>query len=125
MRRRRDAVHPPQDPEPESLLPLPHLPLLILLALAEGARHGSGVIDRIAQIGGAGVAPSSGSLYLAMGRLVERGLILDVPGPTDADTRRRHFDLTSLGRRVLAAETERLAALVALSRSTAADGEGR
>lgn len=117
MRRRTESTHPPANPEPEIFLPLPHLPFQVLLALADGPRHGGGVIRRIEEIGDRGEVPSSGSLYLAMGRLEERGLIEDAPSPPEADARRRYFRLTALGRRVLAAETERLARLVRLSRS--------
>ena len=103
--------------EPESFLPLPHLPFHILLAVAEGGRaHGYAVIQRIREITGGKITPSSGSLYLAMVRLEERGLLRDVPPPTDeTDARRRYYELSPLGRRVLEAESRRLAGLVALA----------
>jgi DNA-binding PadR family transcriptional regulator len=80
------------------------------------------VIERIQAMTDRGGVPSSGSLYLAMSRLEERGLIEDAPAPPGADARRRYVHLTALGRRVLAAETERLAGLVELSRRLAAGG---
>lgn len=113
MRRRSESTHPPENPEPEVFLPLPHLPFHILLALTRQPRHGWGVIQQIARLTGGRDEPSSGSLYLAMSRLSERGLIEDAPRPEpETDSRRRYFRLTPLGRRVLAAETERLAGLV-------------
>lgn len=122
MRRRKESTHPPENPDPGIFLPLPHLPFQVLLALADGARHGGGVIERIQAMTDRGGVPSSGSLYLAMSRLEERGLIEDAPAPPGADARRRYVHLTALGRRVLAAETERLAGLVELSRRLAAGG---
>ena len=123
MRRRRESLKPPKDPSPEVFLPLPHLPFHVMLALAEAPRHGWSVIARIRELSGGREQPSTGSLYLAMSRLVERGLIEDAPAPTESeDRRRRHFRLTPLGQRVLAAETERLASLVKLSRRWTARG---
>lgn len=116
MRRRRESIDPPEHADPAVFLPLPHLPFLVLLALADGARHGWAVIRRIEDISGGRDAPSTGSLYLAMSRLEERGLLEEEAAPSDADGRRRYFRLTPLGRRVLHAETERLASLVDLSR---------
>ena len=117
MRRRPESIRPPSDPEPEVFLPLPHLPFHILLALSRSPRHGWGVVQQIAELTGGRDEPSSGSLYLAMSRLVERGLIEEAPRPeADTNARRRYFRLTPLGSRVLAAETERLAGLVEISR---------
>lgn len=117
MRRRSESTRPPENPDPEVFLPLPHLPFHILIALTERPRHGWGVVQEIGRITQGRDEPSSGSLYLAMSRLTERGLIEDTPRPEDdTDGRRRYFRLTPLGRRVLAAETERLSGLVELSR---------
>jgi len=100
--------------EPEAFLPLPHLPLHVLLALADGEpMHGWAVIKRIEEMTDGGTCPSTGSLYLAMGRLEERDLLEEVAPPSDdVDARRKYYRLTGLGRRVLQAESRRLAALV-------------
>lgn len=107
-------------PEPDTFLPLPHLPYHVLLALA-GAEplHGWGVIKRIDEMTGGATCPSTGSLYLAMARLEERGLLEEVAPPRDdVDARRRYHRLTPLGRRVLEAETRRLASLVEVARAS-------
>ncbi|HSR41061.1 MAG TPA: helix-turn-helix transcriptional regulator, partial [Longimicrobiales bacterium] len=84
-----------------------------------------GIVKRVAEIT-EGPEPSSGSLYLAISRLKERGLLEDAPSPADEGDGRRNFvRLTPLGRRVLQAETERLAGLVELSRRWSdASGDG-
>lgn len=104
-------------------LPLANLPLHVLLALAEGERHGWAVIKRIEELTAGLQSPSSGSLYLAMTRLEERGLIEDAPAPADeTDPRRRYYRITALGRDVLAGEVERLSALVHVARATGMAG---
>ena len=95
------------------LLPLPHLTYLVLLALAREPGHGWAVIKRIEAITAGATQPSSGSLYLAMVRLEERGLLEEVAAPSDdLDARRRYYVLTAFGRYVLEAESARLAGLV-------------
>lgn len=103
---------------PAGLLPLPHLPYHILLVLAEGEAHGWAIIKRIREIMRGHAPPSTGSLYLAMARLEEQGLLEEVAEPDgeeSGDARRRYYGLTALGRTVLRAETLRLAELVALA----------
>ena len=115
-----------EHPQPDSFLPLPHLPFHILLALASGDdAHGWAIIKRIGELTEGRTAPSTGSLYLAMVRLDERGLLSQVERPNDSrDARRRYYRLTPLGRRVLAAESQRLASLVEVARTyNVLDGE--
>ncbi len=109
-------MQPPSDVE--RFLPLPDLPHHILLALAgQEMSHGWGVIKRINELTQGRASPSTGSVYLAIGRLEERGLIETAPAPPDErDQRRRFHRLTPMGRRVLAAESERLARLVEVAR---------
>ena len=103
----------PRTPDPRSLLPLPHLTYLVLLALVRGEAHGWGIIKRIGEITAGETSPSAGSLYLAMIRLEERGLLEEIAAPAgERDERRRYYRLTAFGRRALEAETARLAGLV-------------
>jgi len=124
MRRRAEAIRPVVNADPEAFLPLPHLHLQVMLALAESALHGWDIVKRIREASGGREHPSSGSLYLALNRLLEGGLLEEVDAPEGADERRRYVRHTSLGRRVLSAETERLATLVELSRRRLAAGDG-
>ena len=98
--------------DPADLLPLPHLNYFVLLALADGDAHGWAVIKRIREMSVGRTNPSSGSLYLAMVRMEDAGLIAEAKAPAGADARRRYYRLTPFGRRVLSAESARLAELV-------------
>ena len=101
----------------EDFLPLPELPHHILLALASGlSMHGWAIVKRINELSRGRSNPSSGSVYLAIGRLEERGLVARTDPPADVDGRRRYYRLTPFGGRVLAAESERLAHLVEVAR---------
>ena len=103
--------------EPEAFLPLTPLSYHILLALADQARHGYGIIKEI-EAGTAGAtSPSTGALYLALQRMEAEGLVQEAAaqrGEMD-DPRRKYYRLTALGRRVAVAESRRLTELVALA----------
>jgi len=90
----------------------------ILLALADSARHGYGIIKEIQEREGNAAAPSTGALYLALQRMESDGLIQDAPTPDgeDVDPRRRYYRISTRGRRVAEEESSRLAALVASAR---------
>ena len=116
MRRRTEAVRPSTNPDPAAFLPLPNLPYLVMLSIAEQPRHGWAIVKRIEELSGPRATPSSGSLYLAIARLEERGLIEESPAPDESVDQRRTYRLTSLGRRVVRLETVRLAELVGLAK---------
>lgn len=89
----------------------------VLLALADGERHGYGIIKEMEERD-AGPAPSTGALYLALQRMEGDGLIEDAPAPDeDADARRRYYRITARGRAMAEAESARLAELVAAARA--------
>ena len=103
--------------------PLDHLPLTapvyhILLALADDPRHGYAILKEVEAGSGGRVRLSTGTLYAALKRLLDGGLIEETPArrePDGDDARRRYYALTPLGRRVARAETERMADLVTLA----------
>jgi DNA-binding PadR family transcriptional regulator len=90
----------------------------ILVALADEARHGYGIIKEIESRLGEGAGPSTGALYLALQRLETEGLIEEAPRRPKAgeDGRRRYVRLTGAGRRAAEAETRRLERLLAAAR---------
>ena len=111
----------PKAPSPESLLPLTHLALEILLALADGPRHGYGIITDIEARSGGRTSLRSGTLYTAIQRLRTDGLLEPVEskrGP-EGDPRRKYFRMTALGRAVARLELERLSAVLASGRRRA------
>ena len=95
--------------DPGGFLPLSPHQFHILLALTDRERHGYALIQEIEERTGGGLRLGTGTLYTAIGRLVELGLIADTGR---ADERRRYYKLLPLGRAVLRAETARLEALV-------------
>jgi DNA-binding PadR family transcriptional regulator len=107
----------------ETYLPLTPAVFHILLTLADGEAHGYAVMQEVTRRSGGSVRLGPGTLYGAVSRLLEDGIIEESeerPDPEMDDTRRRYYRLTKLGSRVLAAETERLADLVKAARSTKA-----
>ena len=105
--------------EPTALLPLTPLSFHILLALADQHRHGYAIIKDVEHRSEGILRPGTGTLYAAIQRLLDDGLIEesdDRPDPPEDDARRRYYVLTGLGRRVAQAEARRMDHLVALAR---------
>jgi len=102
-------------PAPESFLPLkPHW-FHVLLSLADQEQHGYGIMQEVLERTGGKVRLWPATLYGALKRLIDQDLIEESPvrpEPERDDARRRYYRLTDLGRRVLAAESERLEDLV-------------
>ena len=108
------------DPAPEELLPLPPATLHILLALAETERHGYAIMQDVEARTDGALRLSAGTLYRAIARMVEQGLIMEVGGKRRAladDERRRYYRITSLGTAVARAEVRRLLQLVRHARA--------
>ena len=76
--------------------------LLVMTSLAEGPKHGYAIQDDIASL--TGVRPGPGTLYGAIRRLEENGLIVALP---ERD-RRKPYELTGAGRAALQAELRRM-----------------
>jgi DNA-binding PadR family transcriptional regulator len=107
--------------DPESFLPLPTAHFHILVALADRDRHGYSIMQDVAARTDGKVRLSAGTLYSAVRRMLEQGLIEELresPDPESEDERRRYYALTSLGRDVATAEARRLTALLSQARAT-------
>jgi PadR family transcriptional regulator, regulatory protein PadR len=90
------------------------LDIYILVALAEGPAHGYAVMQAIRERSGGAVRVSTGSFYRRLSAAIKDGLVEETGGPKHDDPRRgAYYRLTTTGRRVLADERDRLAALVA------------
>ena len=95
----------------EDYLPLKPVDLELLLALASEDRHGYGLVQEIEAHTKGLIVLDPGNLYRVIKRLLADGLIDESARPSDEE-RRRYYRITPLGGRVLAAELERLRALV-------------
>jgi len=105
----------------DAFLPLPTAVFHILVALADRDRHGYSVMQDVAARTDGKVRLSAGTLYSAVARMLEQGLIeelRDSPDPENDDERRRHYRVTRLGRDVALAEARRLQDMLSQARAT-------
>lgn len=106
-------------PDPKEYLPLTPAVFHILLALSDGEKHGYAIMRAVRETTQGRMVLGPGTLYGAVKRLLRDDLIVESdyrPDPAVDDARRRYYALTDLGRRVLIAESERLADLVEFAR---------
>jgi PadR family transcriptional regulator len=82
------------------------LDMLILKTLALGAMHGWGVSQRIQQVSDEVLVINQGSLYPALYRLEQQGLIKSEWGNSDNNRQAKFYELTRTGKKQLAEETE-------------------
>jgi DNA-binding PadR family transcriptional regulator len=101
----------------DRFLPLTPVVLEIALALAGGDRHGYDIMQEVERRSDGRIVLHPGTLYRALARLLDQGLIEELDERRDDDDeRRRYYRLTALGRAVARAEVERLAGQVASAR---------
>lgn len=92
----------------------------ILLSLADGEKHGYGIMQEVAERTDGAMVMGPGTLYGTLKRMLEAGLVEESGERRDPgldDERRRYYRLTGRGRRAASAEAERLAALVRAARA--------
>jgi DNA-binding PadR family transcriptional regulator len=97
--------------DPASFLPLTPASFQILVALADGEKHGYAILKEIARRTEGRVRLRAGTLYTALARLVDEGLVEESrerPDPALDDERRRYYRLSQRGRDVVLSEAERL-----------------
>ncbi len=82
------------------------LDLLVLKTLSTGPNHGYGIAMRIHQLSDDALRVEEGSLYPALYRMEERGLIESEWGPTENNRRAKFYRLTRKGRTAAQAELE-------------------
>jgi DNA-binding PadR family transcriptional regulator len=102
-------------PSPESFLPLTPAVFHVLLALADGERHGYTIMQEVVENTAGRVKMGPGTLYGTLKRLLGVGLVEESderPDPEMDDERRRYYRLTDLGQKVVKAEAQRYAGLV-------------
>lgn len=93
----------------------------ILVALAEGDRHGLAIARAVQELSDGGVRLWPATLYGSLEELLERGWIEELEGtphrPADESEKKRFYRLSRTGHRAMAVETDRLASIVKVARS--------
>jgi DNA-binding PadR family transcriptional regulator len=100
--------------------PLPLAAFQILLALAGEDLHGYGIMRQVAGNTNGRMRLGPGTLYGSIQTLLEAGLIEELDQRDTAkigQERRRYYRLTSAGRKILRAETDKLADLLRVARA--------
>jgi DNA-binding PadR family transcriptional regulator len=108
------------DERARAALPLTPVALQILLALSDRRRHGLGIAAEIEATTGGRMMLGPGTLYGAMKRLLDMGLVDepgDAPKGDSADPRRRYYRLTPVGARALEIEARALTSLLKVARA--------
>lgn len=109
-----------------TLDPLPSAAFHILLSLAGEDLHGYGIMRRVAEQTANRMRLGPGTLYSSIQTLLENQLIEEVDDPSGpasesaspaALRRRRHYRLTSAGRKLARSEAERLAETLRVARA--------
>jgi DNA-binding PadR family transcriptional regulator len=91
----------------------------VLVALADGEKHGYAIIKEVARRTEGNVRLRAATLYAVIRRFVDDGFIQESaerPDPALDDERRRYYRLTERGRAVAVAEARRMAETLAQAR---------
>jgi DNA-binding PadR family transcriptional regulator len=99
------------------MVPLPPATFFILFALATGEKHGYAIMQEARSLSDDRVRIGPATLYTTVQRLMDSAWIEEVPGPEDADPRRRYYRLTNPGKSALREEMERMEAIVRKSKA--------
>lgn len=104
----------------DELLPLTPGMFHVLIALADGEKHGYAIIKEIARRTDGAIRLSAGTLYTLIRRFVQEGIIAESaerPDPALDDERRRYYRLTEFGREVAKAEAARMESALRMARA--------
>jgi len=107
-----------RDRDPDELLPLKPIELLVLTMLSAGERHGYGLRQDIVAHTQGRISLEAGNLYRHIRKLESEGLVEETesrPVADNDDERRIYYGLLPFGRRVLGAEMLRLRALMRIA----------
>ena len=101
----------------DSVLPLTPISFEVLLALLEGELHGYAILQAVEGRLAGKLPLRTGTMYRALARLMDEGLIERVGRDSDEDPRRRYYRITAFGRQTAKAEARRLADQVEAARA--------
>jgi DNA-binding PadR family transcriptional regulator len=101
--------------------PLQEPTFFILLSLAHEPRHGYAILKDVETLSGGNIRLSTGTLYGALNRLLDQGLIQPSPNgaaPSAANPGkpRKTYQLTQAGLRLIQAETARMDRMLSAAR---------
>lgn len=105
---------------PDQQLPLSPIAFHMLIALADGEKHGYGIMKTVEEDSHGEMRIPLGTLYGSIKRMLAARLIEETearPDPTLDDERRRYYRITPFGQQVLRAEIVRLDKQLALVHS--------
>ena len=105
--------------DPEALPPLTPAVFNILMALADGEKHGYAIMQAVEVETNGTVRMGPGTLYGSLDRMLRAKLVTESEGSDDSvphSERRRYYRLTDFGSRVLRADVDRLQRAVILAR---------
>jgi DNA-binding PadR family transcriptional regulator len=86
--------------------------VVVLAAVSDRARYGYELVERIGELTDGSVQMRPGNLYRVLSRLVDSGLVAELPPPRDVDERRRYFRATAQGRRAAANQLDMYAGVL-------------
>lgn len=92
----------------------------VLIALADGEKHGYAIIKEVSRRTGGRTVLSAGTLYTIIRRFEGDGIIEESsnrPDPALDDERRRYYRLTDFGRKAARAEADRMETVLAMARA--------
>jgi DNA-binding PadR family transcriptional regulator len=117
---------PVEEKAPPGLMPLREPTLFILLTLSKGRKHGYAILKDVEALSEGRVVLSTGTLYGALARLLEQGVIRKSTNDSGGDSSgsksksgsaevrvRKYYELTQFGRRVLEVELNRMSRILA------------
>ena len=98
------------------LIPLTPAVFFILLALADGEKHGYAIMQEVEVLSDQQVHMGPGTLYTTIQRLLDLALIMETTNPKTEDSRRRYYQLTGAGKALLETEIGRMSSVLRLAR---------
>lgn len=103
----------------DDVLPLTPIAFDILLTLLDEEAHGYAIMRAVEERWSGTRSLHAGTLYRALSRLVDNGLIteLDESPEESADERRRYYRVTARGRKAAQAEARRLERRLGVARA--------
>ena len=105
----------PRVSDASAFLPLKPNDFHILFSLTDGPLHGYAIAKGIPEQTGGQLRLEAGNLHRTLRKLVRQGLVApspERPDPEEDDERRHYWEITELGRRVVALDARRMRALV-------------